>query len=249
MLEPFVIDQASRYLPLIKEIRRRLLFSGVLFLAVSLLGFIFYEKIIIFILRIFQIKGVNIVFTSPFQYITLAINSSLFLGLTITLPVITSQVLAFLKPALYPKEYRTITILLPISLILFLAGFAYGILIMKYTITLFYQQSQDLGIGNFLDISEFIAQVLTTAILLGIAFLFPLILTFLLRLEIITRQIISKHRKYAYLIFIIFVVFLPPNDLFTNLLLFLPLAFLFELTLILNNMIPKSKHRKEEENV
>lgn len=249
MPEAFSLDKTATYLPLILEIRRRLLFLTSLFLAASLLGFIFYEKIIRLILSVFQFSGVNIVFTSPFQYINLAINSSLLLGLTVIFPIITLQVLAFLKPALHPKEYRAVMVLLPISLVLFLAGFSYGVLIMKYTIELFYQQSQNLGVGNLLDISNFFSQTLITAILLGVAFLFPLVLTFLMRFQVIDHPFLTKQRPIVYLVSLVFVVFLPPNDLFTDALLVLPLAFLFELTLILNRVIFRSTHRKEKKNV
>lgn len=232
-----VLDNTAKYLPFLLEIRRRLLFLASIFIAASTLGFIYYERIIRFVLKIFQFQGVNIVFTSPFQFINLAINSSLILGLIVTLPVIILQMLFFIKPALAPKEYRTLLFLLPFSLILFATGFLYGVLMMRSTLEIFYRQTQALGVGNFLDISTFLFQIILTAVLLGTAFQFPLVMTFLLHLKIINWPSLAKFRPLFYLAACIFIAFLPPTDLLSDFLLFLPLALLFELTLILNRLI------------
>ncbi len=233
------LDATAKYLPFLVEIRRRLLFLTALFVAASILGFIYYERIIKLLLELFHFQGVNIVFTSQFQFINLALNSSLILGLIIILPVITFQVLAFLKPALAPKEYRTLTFLTPFSFVLFLVGFVYGMLMMRSTLELFYRQSVHLGIGNVLDISTFLSQTITTSALLGLAFEFPLVFTVLMRFKVITHHWMAEKRLLFYLVAMIFVIFLPPPDILSDILLFLPLAILFELTLILNRVISK----------
>lgn len=234
------MDNTNKYLPLLMEARRRLLFLVCLFVIASALGFFYYERIIKFALAIFQFQGVNIVFTSPFQFINLAINSSLVLGLAVTMPFIIVQVLFFVKPALAPQEYRTLLFLLPFGLVLFAIGFIYGIMMMRTTLEIFYHQTQAIGAGNFLDISTFLFQILLTAILLGTAFQFPLVFTFLLHLKVVKLVSLVKSRLIFYLAAGVFVIFLPPTDLLSNFLLFLPLALLFELTLILNRFVFKN---------
>ncbi|EKE05150.1 MAG: hypothetical protein ACD_19C00425G0011 [uncultured bacterium] len=75
-----------------------------------------------------DLNGVNIVFTSPFQFLNLAVSSSLSLGLIITIPLLIYQFLTFLKPALKVKEYRSVMSLLPVSIILFIGGFVFAAL-------------------------------------------------------------------------------------------------------------------------
>ena len=116
----------DKYFPYLLEIRKRLLFVVSLFIISSIVGFIFYEKIISIILNFFSLNGINIVFTSPFQFFTLAINSGLIIGVFVTLPVLIYQLLSFLKPALEPKEYRKIVATLPLAILLFAGGFIYG---------------------------------------------------------------------------------------------------------------------------
>lgn len=238
-MEDLTSDLAGRYLPLLVEIRRRVFFLVCIFVVASALGFFYYERIIRFILKIFQFQGVNIVFTSPFQFIELAINSSLLIGLLITLPLIVIQVLAFIKPALNRREYRAIVTLIPASLFLFIVGFVYGLLMMRSTLEIFYRQSRELGVGNFLDVTHFLSTTLVTAMLLGVAFEFPMVLTFALRFRMIHLSQIARIRLIFYLASFIFVIFLPPTDLLSDVLLELPLALLFELTLILNRLFFK----------
>lgn len=224
----------ERFSPYIKEIRRRLLFAIALFVVSSLSGFIFYEKLIKIILSLFNFEGVNIVFTSPFQFIELAINSGLIVGMAVTFPLIIFQLLAFLRPALKKSEYSTTSRLIPISIILFILGFSFGIFIMRYVISIFHERSMAFEIGNFLDISLLLSQTLVTALLMGVGFQFPIILTLLIKLGVVSRKALASQRVVAYSVAIIFAALLPPTDLVSLALLTLPLVVLFELTLLFN---------------
>ncbi|MBU1031564.1 twin-arginine translocase subunit TatC [Patescibacteria group bacterium] len=229
-----------KYSPFFSEIRKRLIFTLSIFIICVTVGFIYYENIVRSVLSIFDLEGLNIVFTSPFQFFTLAIDSALLVGFIVILPIIIFQILSFLKPALRPSEYKAVLALLPITLALFVSGFTFGVLIMKYVMVIFFQKSVELNIGNLLDISKLLSQILVTAILMGVAFQFPIILTILMRLKILKYRAIAKKRLLVYALSLIFAAFLPPTDLLSLVLLFLPLALLFELTLLLNRYVLKT---------
>lgn len=227
-------------MPFLVEIRKRLFFTLAVFLVASILGFIFYEKTTRFILPLFSIEGLNIVFTSPFQFVSLAINSGLLIGFIAVLPLLIIQILTFLKPALSSREYKTVVFLLPISIFLFIMGFSFGAFIMKFVVALFYEKSLNLSIGNILDINRLFTSILLTATLMGIAFQFPIVLTVLMRLKVVKYKSLVKQRLWAHVSVLLFAIILPPTDLLSLVLLFLPLAFLFEFTLLLNRMLLKS---------
>jgi len=234
-------DEAiKRYLPFFLEIRRRLFFVLSLFLVFAAVGFLYYENIILVLLKILNLQGVNIVFTSPFQFVSLSINSGIMLGAIVISPFLILQILAFLKPALHPSEYRTLIYLLPLSIALFLSGFGFGVVMMRYVILLFSQKSVELQIGNYLDITSLISQILVTSTFMGIAFQFPIFLTLLMRFKVVTYTQIKSKRIVAYIISLVFSALLPPTDLLSLMLLTLPLIGLFELTLILNKVFLKA---------
>ena len=229
-----------KYSPFFSEIRKRLIFTLSIFVIFAAVGFMYYESIIHFILKIFALEGLNIVFTSPFQFLSLSVNSAFLAGFIAVLPLAIFQILSFIRPALRKSEYRSVLALLPIAILLFISGFTFGVLIMKYAVIIFYQKSVELNIGNFLDVTTLLSQILLTAIMMGIAFQFPIFLTILMKLKVIKYQQIVKQRLLIYGLSLIFSAILPPTDLLSLVLLFLPLALLFELTLLLNRFILRS---------
>ncbi|OGM55546.1 hypothetical protein A3E15_02670 [Candidatus Woesebacteria bacterium RIFCSPHIGHO2_12_FULL_42_9] len=126
------------------------------------------------------------------------------------------------------------------ALLLLGAGFVYGVIVMKLLMQIFYQTSLSLQIGNMLDVENFLSKVLMTGLLMGIAFLFPIVMTVLMLLKLIKHSFFERQRIYAYLIAVIFVLLLPPPDLISDIILFAPLVILFELTLILNRIFLKT---------
>lgn len=231
----------SKYFPFLKEIRKRIFFTLYFFIATMFAGFIFYERIIKFLIDLLSLKGINIVFTSPFQFINLSISCGVATGLIMVFPIIIAQVLSFLKPALREREYKMVVGFLPFSIILFLIGFTFGSLIMKWQIDIFLTRSVSLGIGNMLDISRLLSTVLITSALMGIGFQFPIVLLLLMRIGIINRQQLVKFRPWVYLGSFIFAMLLPPDSILADILLTLPLIILFEFTLMLNHIFVRKR--------
>lgn len=226
----------DKYSPFFAEARKRLVFTLCVFAAATLSGFFFYEKIIKFLINVLSLEGINIVFTSPFQFINLAFSTGIACGLIVSFPLLVAQILSFLKPALREKEFKMVIRLLPFSLLLFLTGLIFGFFIMKWQIAIFLDRAEALGIGNILDISRLLTTVLITSALMGIGFEFPILLTLLLRLGIVKRQKLSKSRKWIYLGSFVFAILLPADSILADILLALPLIILFELTLILSRV-------------
>ena len=232
----------GKYTPFIKEVRKRVFFTLFVFAVATLLGFAFYEEIIKVLISALSLEGINIVFTSPFQFINLAISCGVVTGVIVVMPIFIIQVLYFLKPALKRKEFRVVTKFLPFSIILFLIGFIFGAIIMKWQIEIFLDRAVSLGIGNILDISGLLTTVFLTSALMGIGFQFPIVLLLLMRIGIIKQQQLSKHRRWVYLGSFIFALLLPPDSIPADIILSLPFIILFEFTLILNTIFEKTKH-------
>jgi len=232
----------KKFSPFIIEVRKRILFTLLFFAISSIAGFVFYEKIIKFLIDILSLKGLNIVFTSPFQFINLAISCGIATGLVLVFPLLIYQVFSFLRPALRFREYRMIVRFLPFSIILFLTGFSFGVFIMKWQIQIFLASSLSLGIGNILDISRLLTTVILTSTFMGIGFQFPIIMLLLLRMGIIKHSQLSKKRLWVYLGSFIFSILLPADSILADIFLTLPLIIMFELTLILNRIFERKKN-------
>ena len=229
------LEQATeKYLPYLQEIQKKLVILATVMLIFGVLGFIYYHPILNAILKLFNFKGITIVLTSPYQFFDLAINTGLATGVVSAIPLLIHFVLGFLKPALKKDEYKQILNLVPLSLILFVAGFCFGVYVMQFIIAVFAETAVSFNISNIWDISHFFSQTIIIGVCLGLIFEIPIVITILLKLRIFKKQTIANHRKYIYAVIIIVVALLPPNDIFSLAILSITPLFLFELALLLN---------------
>ena len=182
-------------------------------------------------------ENINLVLTSPYQFIDLAVNTGLLVGLILALPLLGFFLLTFVKPALASREYRLLVRLYPLAVILFIIGFCFGGWIIQLIINLYAQTTMDFSVNNLWDVSHFFNQILMTGISLALIFELPIILTALLKLKLIKLDLLKKSRKFIYAGILVFVAFLPPNDIISLALLSIPPLLLFEITLLLNRKV------------
>ena len=232
------VDTAiAKYTPYLKELQTKLFHVFLTFLVGGTLGFIYYQKILSFIMRLFHMDGINLVLTSPYQFIDLAVNTGLLTGLILALPLLGYHLLTFIRPALAEKEYRLILRLYPAAIVLFLVGFSFGAWIIQLIITIYSRTTVEFAVNNFWDVSHFFSQILMTGISLALVFELPIVLSALLRLKLIKLKMLQDSRRYIYAAILIFVAFLPPNDIISLALLAIPPLLLFEITLLLNKKV------------
>jgi sec-independent protein translocase protein TatC len=224
----------AQYLPYLKEAQTKLLRIIIVFIAGGALGFIYYQPIIRTVMRLFALEGVNLVLTSPYQFIDLAISTGLLTGLTLALPLFGFYLLSFIRPALKIKEYRLLVKLYPVSLVLFFLGFIFGAWIIQLVIGIYTQVSADFSVQNLWDLGSFLNHILATGILMSLVFQLPIILTGLLQLKLISVSTLKRSRRYVYLAIMVLVALLPPNDIVSLIILTIPPLLLFELTLVFN---------------
>lgn len=224
----------AKYLPYLREIQTKLLHVLLVFFTGGAVGFIYYQEIINLIMRIFSLEGINIVMTSPYQFIDLAVNCGLLTGLVLALPLLGWHLIRFIRPALKAKEYRLLLTLYPLSLILFVAGFLFGAWIIQLLIGLYAKVSLEFAVENLWSLSNFLSQIILTGLLMGLVFQLPIVLTGLIRLKVLTGRQLQRSRRYVYFIILVGVALLPPNDIVSLIALTIPPLLLFELTLLFN---------------
>ncbi len=234
-IEPSPLDLAiAKYTPYLKELQTKLFTVFCVFLGGGVLGFIYYQQILSFVMHMFNMENINLVLTSPYQFIDLAVNTGLLIGIILALPLLGYYFLTFVKPALAPREYNLILRLYPLAVVLFIIGFFFGGWIIQLIINLYAQTTLQFSVGNLWDVSHFFNQVLMTGISLALIFELPIVLTALLKLKLIKLVGLKKSRKFIYAGILVFVAFLPPNDIISLALLSIPPLLLFEITLLLN---------------
>jgi sec-independent protein translocase protein TatC len=233
-ISPETKEAMARYIPYLEEAQRRLLLTLIIFVATVVISAIFYKPIMIFVMGRFNLAGISMVFTSPLQFFEVAVQIGIYIGLIVGIPLFMYNLLTFLQPALKDTEYKTITGMVPLSIALFVIGFLLGAWVEQFVVNMFSGSTTGTPIQNIWDVSKFFSDIMIMGIFMGIVFQFPIILTLLLKFKILKRPQLVKYRPYVYAASVIMAIFMPPQDLLSDLILSLPLFFLYEITLLLN---------------
>lgn len=225
----------DKFLPFLEDLQKRLYRGVILFVVFFIIGFFSTAIILKRILTIINIENVTISTSSPFQFADMAMDIGFFLAIMISVPYVVYSFYAFIVPALTRKEKIKLLKSIPLSILLFLAGFLYGFFILYYALGLLASLNTSMGIANIWDISQFLSQIFITAALLGFVFEFPLILTIFIKMGIIQTIVLKQKRRFAYFVILLLTSLLPPTDGISLLAMSLPLVLLYEATILLNN--------------
>lgn len=224
----------NKYSVYLEELRRRLFSLTKLFVIIFALGFLSSPSLIKLMMEVINFDGVTIVTTSPFQLVDLAMSIGFFLACIITVPIFIYHLYSFLKTGLLPKERKMFVFSLPLSLGLFSLGFLYSSVMLYFAIGMIAKVNIGLGVVNYWDISTFISQMVLTSSLLGVLFIFPLVITFLIKIGLMSVDFLRSKRKHAVVVIFIIVSLLPPTDGLSLILMAAPLILIFELTVLFN---------------
>jgi sec-independent protein translocase protein TatC len=72
-------------------------------------------------------------------------------------------------------------------------------------------------------------------------------MVFLTKLGMITPAFLTRNRKYAVLVIFIVAAILTPPDVFTQILMAVPLLILYEVSIMLSKIVYRKKQKKEED--
>jgi sec-independent protein translocase protein TatC len=238
--EPIGAETAAMpFLEHLEELRRRLIKAILGVVVCAGTAFYFSDKLIEFIK--IPLGGVplhNMQVTGTF-YAYLKI--SMIAGVVGALPIIFYQAWRFIAPGLYKKERLTIIPLVVISTVLFLVGGGFCYLVVLPIALQFLIGFADDLIINYITIDSYISFAGLLILAFGFAFQLPILAYFLGKFGIITSGFLARGRRYAIVIILIVAAIITPPDVFTQVLLAIPLYALYEVSIIVVRVSGKHK--------
>ncbi len=217
----------------LEELRSRLIKSGLAVLATTTLAFIFADILIALLKAPGGDTSAHLYVFSPMDGFFVKWRVALIAGLVLASPVWAYQLLAFVTPGLTDQERRVIVPVVGFGFLLFAVGAAFGYYLLygmiNVLIALFGPQ-----LNYFPSADAYISFVLFFLLSTGIAFEVPIILYVLVRLHIISTDLLRKQRRYFYFAMFVFAEIITPvsDPIIAPLTITVPLVLLYELTLM-----------------
>lgn len=156
---------------------------------------------------------------------------SLWCGVIVACPYLIVQLYGFVAPALYEQEKRYSVLIIGSGILLFACGVLLNyFLIFPFSFRFLSTYQVQEAVVNQIALSSYVSTFLMLCLLMGILFEIPVLVYFLAKLGVVTADMLRGYRKHAFVVIcILAAVITPTADVFTLLLVTLPVYLLYEL--------------------
>ena len=222
----------------LNELRRRLFITVLAVIITTVVSFIFHQQIIRLLLipanDIATLGGGALVFTELTEMFTVSVKVSLVTGLILAMPMILYQIIMFVSPGLTFAEKRYLFVFLPVAVIAFAGGIAFGyFIVIPPAVGFLIKFGGDLA-SPMIRIANYINLLVTLLFWIGVIFETPLIMFILARLGIISPNLFAKWRRmWVVVAFILAALITPTFDPLNQSLVAIPLIILYEVGILL----------------
>lgn len=183
-----------------------------------------------------SIKMINISLAGQF---TSHMTISIIAGFILAIPYIIWEFWRFVKPGLTETERRKTRGVVFVISLLFFIGVLFSYFIVVPLMVNFlgnYQVSE--SVINQVALTSYTSSVTTMCLLMGLMFEFPVLMITLTKMGIITPKFMAKYRKHTFIAILIIAGFITPSpDVFSQLVVTIPLYVLYEISLALSRKV------------
>ncbi|MGI9226245.1 MAG: twin-arginine translocase subunit TatC [Candidatus Nanopelagicaceae bacterium] len=241
----------------LRELRKRIIRSALVIFLFSILGWYFYNSIIIQLaspvcdLQAAQETGNqycgSLYINGVLGPLNLQIKVALLTGIIVSAPIWLFQLWAFIAPGLHKKEKRNSILFVISATPFFAAGATLGYLILPVAVKILFGFTPS-ALNNLVKFDDYLDFVLRIILLFGLAFELPV---FLISLNLIGflrgATILRPWRIWVFSIVLFIAAFTPTADPLTMLLLAVPLIFLYFLAGLFALLNDKRRDKKSNE--
>lgn len=240
-------EREMSFIDHLEELRWRIIWSLVGIIIGAFIVWAFKDYIMDDFLLLPAAKyGLKLQNLRPFGQVFLYMEVALVGGLILSIPNVLYQLWLFIAPGLYPGERKYVSSIVIFSSICFLAGVIFSYYAMLPAAFQFFAAFGSSKIENIIAIDEYFSFILSVMLGAGLVFELPMVSFFLSKLGILTPKFMRHYRRHAIVvIFIAAAILTPGTDPVSQILLAIPLVFLYELSIFISKISQKKKKEPE----
>jgi sec-independent protein translocase protein TatC len=178
----------------------------------------------------------------------MSFSSSFVFGFILASPYVFWEIWRFVKPALSPYELKQSRGVIFWVSALFFFGVAFGYYILApYTVNFFASYQLSPQFQNIFKIDDYLDNMISLTIGTGLVFQLPVMVYFFSKVGILTPSLMVNIRKYAILIILLVSAVITPPDMFSMVIVAIPLVILYEISIRISGRVEKVRKKKEIE--
>ena len=179
--------------------------------------------------------GIHLINTGLTEQFMIHMKVAFVAGVLIASPYILYVLFRFISPALYDNERRYSVRLTVAAYVMFLVGLLVNYFVVFPLTVRFLGTYQVSGaVDNMLTISSYVDTLAMMSIVFGIVFEIPVISWLLARFGLLKAEWMSRYRRHAIVAIVaVAAVITPTSDVFTLLVVSLPIWLLYEVSVVI----------------
>jgi sec-independent protein translocase protein TatC len=173
-------------------------------------------------------------------------KASLLVGVFASTPFLLWQLVRFVSPGLKRQEKRYLYSLMPISLVVFACGAAFGYYVLFPPAVTFLINFGSGVATPLIRIGSYVNLMVSLLFWMGLMFEIPVVLFFLSKVGVVTPKFLSRNRRWAVVLaFVLGALITPTFDPINQVFVALPIILLYELGVILVKIGVRSNRSRD----
>ena len=261
-------DSSAPLIEHLAELRQRLIYSFVAFIIGMIICFTIWNPIFDFLTHplcsAMALRGhsdCGLILIKLQEGFFVAISISLLGGLVVSFPLIAFQMWRFVAPGLYKTEKNAFLPFIIASPFMFFLGaaFAYYVVTpLAFDFFLGFQQTGSVlneenvnnaaaGIAFQGSAQEYLSLTIKFIVAFGMCFQLPVLLTLMGKAGLVSAVGLGNVRKYAVVAILVLAALVTPPDVITQVILFVVVYGLYEVSIFLVSRVEKKREQKLKE--
>lgn len=181
---------------------------------------------------------------------TMHLMASIIIGLICAFPYAFWEIWRFVRPGLYPNERKSSRGAVFFVSLLFTCGVLFGYYVVApLSINFLASYQVDPSIVNEFDITSYVSTLAMIVMACGIMFQLPMIVYFLSKAGLVHPELMKRYRKHSIVVILFISAILTPPDVISQILIGLPLMFLYEISITISGRVLKNRMKEIEKDL
>jgi sec-independent protein translocase protein TatC len=232
----------------LRELQWRLMLVAAFFIIGATLAYTYQSTLIPLLLN--PLHGEKLIYLNPAGGFSFIFLISIYAGIALSFPIFLQQIYSFLRPALPKSAQRKSSIIIVSSLLLLVAGIAFGYLVAVPNALTFLYSFADQYVNASLTADSYLNFIIAYTIGIGIVFQLPLLLLLIHTIKPFTPGGLMRSEKWVILVaFIIAAIITPTPDPINQTIIAGPVVIVYQIGVVavLLNIAKKRRILKREQ--